>query len=1296
MVKIEEIDRTSTFAWNNDCLPLLATGTVAGAVDLNFNSSSSLELWDIFSATDKKLPIFLAPVDNRFHALAWSKPFDTRPKGLLAGAFENGVIEFWDVDILIKTKDLSKASVHKSEKHSGDVKTLAFNPNEDHILVSGGSKGQIFIWDCKSFNDPTSPGKAMTPMDEVSCVAWNNSVSHIFASTGNGGYTSIWDLKSKREVLHLAYNGELGRANFSFVAWHPTQSTKLITASDNDGCPIILTWDLRNSNAPEKILKGHKKGVLSLDWCKQDPELLISSGKDNTTIVWNPITGVKLGEYPTTANWAFLSKFAPNAPDIFATASYDGKITVQTLQDTSPPIATKANTNENDFWNEIATTETQQPVFEVKQAPAWLKRPSSVGFGFGAKLVTVTKNMDGQSVIEIKKFSPKTSVDSQSLNKALDTNDFSEIIDKRLEGDFVDPKDKSDWELLKKLSSTDKKSLFTDAIKNEIEEEPIESNGDSKPMDEKEETAKDGDDFFLQLGDKSNGSTTTEPIYNPTGSFKLFDDSTNDLDKKLISSLLANKVEDAVKNCLESDKLIEALVLSLDASDSIKEQVKNAYFNKNKDSELARIIYSSSSKNVTDIVANADVSDWKIIANSISAYCTDPADYNSKISELGDKILENNSADRENAILCYLAGGSIDKIASIWLKELPDFETKLLDGESNNNITTPSDAHFESLYNFAGKISAYRAISKESGVLSGPSIEPVCKIILEFANLLANNGEFAIAEKFSSLLPDDFAGSKAYKERISKANGTSTVPAATRTSAATKGTGRYNQYAQPTKPLVSPAMKYAQPSVPSIPPAPTPSSNGAPLNPYTRASSIPGPPAPGASFAPGAAAPFTPAAAVNSFTPAANPYTPPTNPYAAPDVPTNPYMRQQSSVVSPPPAGGAAPPPAGPPKPKYKEVTDGWNDLPETFKQKPEVRRAAPAAVSPASTPFPGPTAGFPSTPGSQRASVVAPPPAPPTASGPPPQSGPRPLSRSTSKVSVPAAATPRASISLRNNRYAPAAGSPVQPPVMGAPGSGLPQPPTAGSAPPPVNPYAAPTPAPPMNPYAAPSVPSSVPALQMASPRTSYSATAVKNPYAPPPAAVNGAGPQGLGPRPPTGGVIPPKPTIQSPANGAASRQAYAAVPPPPGPNFQAPPPLSQPQAAVPPPPPATKPQEPEPEKFPPGDRSHIPEEVKPVFEILSSVHEEIKPKIPEKYVKHGIDMEKRLNILYDHLNNSDLLSSEGINSLKEICDVLQAKNYQEASRLILSFAATYPDEIGHWHAGVKRLISMAEALGN
>jgi hypothetical protein len=46
IMKLKEIHRTSTFAWSpTPSLPLLATGTVAGALDESFSNESQLEIW---------------------------------------------------------------------------------------------------------------------------------------------------------------------------------------------------------------------------------------------------------------------------------------------------------------------------------------------------------------------------------------------------------------------------------------------------------------------------------------------------------------------------------------------------------------------------------------------------------------------------------------------------------------------------------------------------------------------------------------------------------------------------------------------------------------------------------------------------------------------------------------------------------------------------------------------------------------------------------------------------------------------------------------------------------------------------------------------------------------------------------------------------------------------------------------------------------------------------------------------------------------------------------------------------
>ena len=48
MVRLREIPRTASFAWlPGPTSPLIATGSRAGAVDVDFSSETCLELWDL-------------------------------------------------------------------------------------------------------------------------------------------------------------------------------------------------------------------------------------------------------------------------------------------------------------------------------------------------------------------------------------------------------------------------------------------------------------------------------------------------------------------------------------------------------------------------------------------------------------------------------------------------------------------------------------------------------------------------------------------------------------------------------------------------------------------------------------------------------------------------------------------------------------------------------------------------------------------------------------------------------------------------------------------------------------------------------------------------------------------------------------------------------------------------------------------------------------------------------------------------------------------------------------------------
>lgn len=71
MVRLREIPRTAAFAWSpGPALPLLVTGTRAGAVDSDFSDETKLELWSLnLDQQDQGLelqPIASIGTDSRY------------------------------------------------------------------------------------------------------------------------------------------------------------------------------------------------------------------------------------------------------------------------------------------------------------------------------------------------------------------------------------------------------------------------------------------------------------------------------------------------------------------------------------------------------------------------------------------------------------------------------------------------------------------------------------------------------------------------------------------------------------------------------------------------------------------------------------------------------------------------------------------------------------------------------------------------------------------------------------------------------------------------------------------------------------------------------------------------------------------------------------------------------------------------------------------------------------------------------------------------------------------------------
>ena len=104
------------------------------------------------------------------------------------------------------------------------------------------------------------------------------------------------------------------------------------------------------------------------------------------------------------------------------------------------------------------------------------------------------------------------------------------------------------------------------------------------------------------------------------------------------------------------------------------------------------------------------------------------------------------------------------------------------------------------------------------------------------------------------------------------------------------------------------------------------------------------------------------------------------------------------------------------------------------------------------------------------------------------------------------------------------------------------------------------------------------------------------------------------------------------------------------------------------------------------------------------------IKAKAPAQYKQHVADTEKRLNILFDHLNNEDLLKPDTIQQMNELASNIQARQYDEAVAIFSDLMTNKTDEGSNWmvsfhclrmskrmltvrQVGVKRLIQFSKS---
>lgn len=762
-MKLKEIERTAVQVWSPASHhPIyLATGTSAQQLDASFSTNAALEIFEI-DFRDPSLDMQCRgtlPAASRFHKLIWGS-FGSGPAaaGVLVGGGDNGVLTLFSAAQVLTSG--TEPVLGRREKHTGPVRALDFNPFQSHLLASGANDSEVYIWDLNNFSVPMTPGAKSQPQEDVSAVSWNRQVQHILSSAHPSGKAVVWDLRKNEPIIKVSDHS--GRMHCSDMAWHPEVATQLVLSSEDDHMPVIQIWDLRFAAAPLSQLEGHTRGVLSVSWCQPDPELLLSSAKDNRILCWNPCAGEVVYELPIQSQWCFDVQWCPRNPSVFSAASFDGWVSVYSVmggslaaqqQTQADKISSSFNTLEP-FGSGQALPPLRVPegaaqttlIPPLRKPPRWIRRPVGASFVFGGKLVTFglapapappapqspPRQVFVSQVVTEAEFLER----ARELRAALQSGNLPAYCQRRIQAAQL-PSEETLWRFLKANMEPESRSQLLRLLGYSAEElqrkvTALLGSGlpESQPVPEADGVARAASPAegsgskTAQVGAASASSFFDSLL--PQDASPLAIPVTPDTDGLVSQALLLGDLASAVELCVRAGRFAEAILLAVAGGQQLLRETQARYFATRK-SKVSQLLSCVVQQNWRAVAGTCELQSWKEALAVLLTYCK-AEEYAQLCDVLGARLeAAGVAALSHEACLCYVSSGNAERLAGCWVK----------------SHETASPLALQALVEKAMVLS--RSVELLRGG-AGPALGPVLAgRITRYASLLASQGCLAAA-----------------------------------------------------------------------------------------------------------------------------------------------------------------------------------------------------------------------------------------------------------------------------------------------------------------------------------------------------------------------------------------------------------------------------------------------------------------------------------------------------------------------------------------------------------------------
>ncbi|KAK2964504.1 putative Ribosome assembly protein rrb1 [Blattamonas nauphoetae] len=206
-----------------------------------------------------------APVGQMKHPTeGWGMNWSQINKGKIVTADNSGFFGVWSAS------RIEQFLFSVSRAHSSSIEDVKFNPTNDNHILTASSDGTIKLWDTRNNpqggaamtikNAHNSPGAGNGAKD-VNTIDWNPFVETLFASGGDDHSIRIWDVRQP-----------------------PNQPP---------------TASLVAPSRPAVLFRWHNDQVTQVEWSPHNDSMLLATGGDCQTSIWDLSMQAEAGEQET-------------------------------------------------------------------------------------------------------------------------------------------------------------------------------------------------------------------------------------------------------------------------------------------------------------------------------------------------------------------------------------------------------------------------------------------------------------------------------------------------------------------------------------------------------------------------------------------------------------------------------------------------------------------------------------------------------------------------------------------------------------------------------------------------------------------------------------------------------------------------------------------------------------------------------------------------------------------------------------------------------------------------------------